>query len=146
MTQSLVRAACLTNYAAVAQASGLNPLRMLLDAQISPNVLDEPDLMIPSDKVARLLQDSASQSGNESFGLCMASSRLLSNLGPVGLLIRDQQTLRDSLNLLVRYLVTLNSALSLVIEEMGDTVILRECLLSNRVGEPTRQRVSWRWG
>ena len=35
MAQSLVRAACLTQYAEVAQASGLNPLRMLLDVQLS---------------------------------------------------------------------------------------------------------------
>jgi AraC-like DNA-binding protein len=146
MAQSLVRAACLTHYAEVARDSGLNPLRMLLDVQLGPHVLDEPDLMIPVDKVGRLLQDSASQSGNESFGLCMASSRLLSNLGPVGLLIRDQQTLRDSLQLLVRYLATLNSALSVVIEEHGDTVVVRERLLSGRAGEPTRQRVELAMG
>ncbi len=141
MVQTLVRAACLTHYAQVAVASGLNPSRMLLNAGLSPHVLDEPDLMIPVDKVGRLLQASVSQSGNESFGLRMASNRLLSNLGPVGLLVRDQQTLRDSLNLLVRYLATLNSALSLLIEETGETVVLRECLLSGGAGEPTRQRV-----
>jgi len=141
MTQSLVRAACLTHFAEVAGASGLNPVRMLLDVGLSPNVLQEPDLMIPSGKVGRLLQNAASQSGNEGFGLCMASGRLLSNLGPVGLLIRDQETLRDSLNLLVRYLATLNSALSLVIEESGNTVIIRERFLSGKAGEPTRQRV-----
>jgi len=146
MNQSLVRAACLTHYAQVAQASGLNPLRMLLDAQLSPHVLEEPDLMIPIDKVARLLQDSASRSGNESFGLSMASSRLLSNLGPVGLLIRDQATLRDALRLLLRYLASLNSALSLVIEETGDTVVLRERLLAARAGEPMRQRVELAMG
>ena len=146
MAQSLVRAACLTHYAQVAEASGLNPLRMLLDAGLNPHVLDEPDLMISVDKFGRLLQASVSQSGNESFGLCMASNRLLSNLGPVGLLIRDQQTLRDSLNLLVRYLATLNSALSLVIEETGDTVVLREWVLSGTAGEPTRQRVELAMG
>lgn len=146
MTPSLVRAACLTHFAEVAQASGLNPLRMLLDVQLAAHVLDEPDLMIPVDKVGRLLQNSASQSGNESFGLCMANNRLLSNLGPVGLLIRDQQTLRDSLQLLVRYLATLNSALSVVIEEVGDTVVVRARLLSGRAGEPTRQRVELAMG
>lgn len=141
MTKSLVRAACLTNYAQVATASGLDPVRMLLDADLSPSVLAQPDLMIPVEKIGPLLQRSAKDSGNESFGLCMASSRLLSNLGPVGLLIRDQATLRDSLNLLVRYLATLNSALTLVIEETGNTVILRERLLVGHAGEPARQRV-----
>lgn len=90
---SLVRAAALTNYSEVARAAGLDPARMLLDAGLSPNVLREPDLKIPVERVGRLLQASATMSGNESFGLCMAESRLLSNLGPVGLLIRDQATL-----------------------------------------------------
>ncbi len=59
----------------------------------STHVLDEPDLMIPVEAVGRLLQASATASGNESFGLYMARSRLLSNLGAVGLLMRDQATL-----------------------------------------------------
>lgn len=138
---SLVRAACLTNYQEVARASGLNGARMLFDAGLSPGVLDEPDLMIPVDKVGRLLQASATQSGNESFALCMARTRLLSNLGPVGMLVRDQETLRDSLNLLVRYLAVLNGAMTLSVEEHQDTVVIRELLLAGSAHEPMRQRV-----
>ncbi|MBV8249478.1 MAG: AraC family transcriptional regulator, partial [Comamonas sp.] len=138
---SLVRAACLTNYEEVARASGLNSTRMLFDAGLSPGVLSEPDLMIPVDKVGRLLQASVEQSGNESFALCMARSRRLSNMGPVGLLIRDQETLRDSLNLLVRYLALLNGAMTLDVDEQADTVVIRELLLAGRAHEPTRQRV-----
>ena len=142
---SLVRAACLTNYSEVAQASGLNGPRMLLDAGMSPGVLDEPDLMIPVEKVGRLLQASAEQSGNESFGLCMARSRLLSNMGPVGLLIRDQATLRDSLNLLVRHLALLNGAMTLELDEQADTVLIRELLLAGAPMSPRASELSWRW-
>lgn len=138
---TLVRAACLTNYREVASASGLNPARMLLDAGLSPAVLDEPDLMIPVERVGRLLQASAQASGNECFGLCMARSRFLSNLGAVGLLIRDQATLRDSLNLLVRYQAMLNGALTLAIEEHENIVVIREVLISGSTHQPTRQRV-----
>ncbi|WP_455280947.1 AraC family transcriptional regulator [Cupriavidus necator] len=138
---SLVRAAALTNYSEVARAAGLDPVRMLLDAGLSPSVLREPDLMIPVERVGRLLQASAIMSGNESFGLCMAESRLLSNLGPVGLLIRDQATLRDSLQMLMRYQALLNGALSLAIEECGDLVIIREVVMAGNAHEPTRQRV-----
>lgn len=138
---SLVRAACLTNYREVAQASGLDPVRMLLDADLSPSVLDEPDLMIPVERVGRLLQASATASGNESFGLCMARSRLLSNLGAVGLLMRDQQSLRDALKLLMRYQAFLNGALTLSIEESGNTVVIRELLMAGSTHQPTRQRV-----
>lgn len=137
---TLVRAACLTNYREVASASGLNPQRMLLDAGLSPGVLDEPDLMIPVERVGRLLQASAQASGNECFGLCMARSRLLSNLGAVGLLVRDQATLRDSLELLIRYQAALNSALTLAIEENEHTAVIREVLIAGSTHQPTRQR------
>jgi AraC-like DNA-binding protein len=138
---SLVRAAALTNYSEVARAAGLDPVRMLFDAGLSPSVLREPDLMIPVERVGRLLQASATMSGNESFGLCMAESRLLSNLGAVGLLIRDQATLRDSLGMLMRYQAMLNGALSLAVEECGGLVIIREAVMAGNAHQPTRQRV-----
>ncbi len=138
---SLVRAAVLTNYSEVARAAGLDPVRMLLDAGLSPSVLGDPDLMIPVERVGRLLHASATLSGNESFGLCMARSRLLSNLGPLGLLIRDQATLGESLRMLVRYQALLNGAMSLAIEEYGDLVIIRDAAIAGSAQEPTRQRV-----
>ncbi|AHB04835.2 MULTISPECIES: AraC family transcriptional regulator [Pandoraea] len=138
---SLVRAASLTNYSEVARAAGLDPVRMLFDAGLSPSVLREPDLMIPVERVGQLLQASATLSGNESFGLCMAESRLLSNLGAVGLLIRDQATLRGSLDVLMRYQTLLNGALSLAIEECNDVVIIREAVIAGNAHQPTRQRV-----
>jgi AraC-like DNA-binding protein len=138
---SLVRAASLTNYSEVARASGLDPLKMLSDAGIGANVLREPDLLIPVERVGHLLQLSALESGNESFGLCMAESRLLSNLGAVGLLIRDQATLRDSLDVLMRYQTLLNGSLSLMIEESAGVVVIREDLSAGRAQQSTRQRI-----
>ena len=137
----LVRAASLTNYSEVARASGLDPVKMLRDAGLSPSVLREPDLLIPVERVGQLLQMSALASGNESFGLCMAESRLLSNLGAVGLLIRDQATLRDSLNVLMRYQSLLNGSLSLMIEEAAGVVVIREDLSAGRAQQSTRQRI-----
>ena len=138
---SLVRAACLTNYSEVARAGGLDPARMLLDAGLRTSVEQEPDLMIPVERVGQLLQASATLSGNESFGLCMAESRMLSNLGAVGMLIRDQKTLRDSLDVLMRYQVLLNGSLSLMIEEHSDVVVLREEVQPGKPQQPTRQRI-----
>ncbi|WP_261939819.1 AraC family transcriptional regulator [Pandoraea sp. NE5] len=137
----LVRAASLTNYSEVARAAGLDPVRMLYEAGLSPSILREPDLMIPVERVGQLLQASATLSGNESFGLCMAESRLLSNLGAVGLLIRDQATLRGSLEVLMRYQMLLNGALSLAMEECNDFVIIREVVIAGNPRQPTRQRV-----
>lgn len=138
---ALVRAACLTNYTEVARASALDPARMLLDAGLSPAVLANPDLMIPVECVGKLLHTSAVMSGDESFGLRMAESRLLSNLGAVGLLIRDQPTLRDALDMLIHYQPLLNDALSLAIENCGELVIIREAVVAGHLHQPTRQRI-----
>ena len=73
--------------------------------------------MVPIDAVRRLLEASAERSGVEGFGLLMAEARRLSNLGPLGLLIREQPTLRLALEALVRYGDRLNEALFLTIEE-----------------------------
>lgn len=134
----LVRAASLTNYAEVALALGLDPYRMLADVGLSSNVLKEPDLRIPANRVGLLLENSASKSGIESFGLRMAETRHLSNLGPVGMLIRDQPTLRDSLAVLLRYLVLVNDALSLALEEAGGMVIIRSEVIIG-TPQPVRQ-------
>ncbi len=137
----LVRCASLTSSSEVDGACGLDPARMLLHAGLSPNVEREPDLMIPVERVGQLLQASAIRSGNESFGLCMAESRMLSNLGAVGMLIRDQAILRDSLELLMRYQVLLNGSLSLMIEAHADVVVLREVVKPGNPQQPTRQRI-----
>jgi AraC-like DNA-binding protein len=125
----LVRAASLKNYPEIAQAAGLDPMRMLVDAGLSPSVLQEPDLMIPAERVSQLLEQSAAASGLESFGLRMAETRHLSNLGPVGLVIRDQPTLRDSLSVLIRYHAALNGSLAVMIEENAGVVVIREEVL-----------------
>jgi AraC-like DNA-binding protein len=130
-----------TNYSLVARAGGLDPTRMLFDAGLSPSILREPDLLIPVERVGHLLQASAAASGSEAFGLCMAESRQLSNLGAVGMLIRDQATLRDSLDVLMRYQALLNGSLPLMIEESAGLVVIREELKAGNARQSTRQRV-----
>jgi AraC-like DNA-binding protein len=137
---SLVRAACLTQYGEVARAAGLDPSRMLTAAGLSLDVLTDLDLKIPAERVGQLLEASAAASGVETFGLRMAQSRELSNLGPVGLVMRDQLTLRGSLDVLVRYQVLLNASLSLMIEEAAGVVIIREEVIVGHA-QPVRQSI-----
>jgi AraC-like DNA-binding protein len=137
---TLVRAACLTNYADVARNAGLDPTRQLLDAGLDPAVLRDPDLLIPTNRVRQLLEASASRSGVEAFGLRMAQSRQLSNLGPVGLLVRDQPTLRAAIGVLIRYHAGMNGALAMLMEEQGELVLIREELIAMHA-EPVRQSI-----
>jgi AraC-like DNA-binding protein len=70
----------------------------------------------------------------------MAETRKLSNLGRVGMLIRDQPTLRDSISVLLRYQAMLNGSLSVMIEESAGVVVIREEVLVGRA-QPVRQAI-----
>jgi AraC-like DNA-binding protein len=99
---------------------------MLSEFGLPPRCLVDAELMIPIDAVRRLLEVSAERSGVEAFGLLMAEARSLGNLGPLGILIREQPTLRLALETFVREGRRLNDALFLTIEEGSDAVVLRE--------------------
>lgn len=133
-----VRSASLTNYAEVARKAGLDPGRMLREFGLPQGCLQDPELMVPIDAVRGLLEASAERSGVEAFGLLMAETRRLSNLGPLGLLIREQPTLRLAIGALARYANRLNAALFLTIEDAGEVVALREELIVGGSG-PVRQ-------
>jgi len=134
----LARSATLTNYAEVASSAGLNPLPLLREFGLPQRCLRDPELKVPIDAVRRLLETSAERSGVEAFGLLMAETRRLSNLGPLGLLIREQPTLRLAVEALARYANRLNESLFLTIEDAGDVVVLREELIVGDSG-PIRQ-------
>src|SRR5215475_13065048 len=125
----LVRSASLTNYAEVARAGGLDPRRLMSEFGLPQRALREPELEVPVDAVRGLLEASAERSGIEAFGLRMAETRRLSNLGPLGLLMREQPTLRLAVQALARYANRLNQALMLTVEDAGEVVVLREELI-----------------
>ncbi len=129
-----VRSGSLTQYAEVARRAGLDPQRMLGEFGLPPRCLDEHELMVPIAAVRRLLEASAERSGVESFGLQMAEARRLSSLGPLGLLIREQPTMRLALDAFAHYSNRLNEALFLTIEEGRDVVVVREELIVGESG------------
>jgi AraC-like DNA-binding protein len=136
--RGLVRSATLAGYHEIAQVAGLDAVRMLRDFRVPGRSLWEPEIRIPVESVRRLLERSAQVSGLESFGLMMAEVRRMSDLGPLGLLVREQPTLRLALEACARYANRLNEALHLTLEEDGELVVVREELLFGRAG-PARQ-------
>lgn len=122
----MVRTAALTNYCEVAQALGLDALEMLTEAGISRAMLDNPDQRIAAITVIGLLEKSARATQCETFGLRMAETRQIAHLGPVGLLLTHQRTLREVLLAMINYRHLLNEALALHVEDIGKNVIIRE--------------------
>lgn len=121
---ALTRSASLTDYEHVARLAGLDPFRMLRMAKLPAAVLDDPNLMVSVDSVAWLLEESARLSGQEAFGLLMAETRSLGNLGMLALAMREEPALRAALDSLVRYMRLHNAGVQLRLEDEGDFVLV----------------------
>jgi AraC-like DNA-binding protein len=134
----LIRSASLTQFGEVARKVGLDPARLLSEFGLPQGCLTEPDVKLPADAVRQLLETAAERSGVEAFGLLMAESRQLSNLGPAGLLVREQPTVRLALETLARHARKLNEALFITIEDSSDVAVVREELIVGHAG-PVRQ-------
>ncbi|MBJ9752218.1 AraC family transcriptional regulator ligand-binding domain-containing protein [Burkholderia cepacia] len=122
----MTRAAALTNFERVARECGLNGHALVREIGLPARCLQDPDLRVPAASLGALLELAAARSGEHAFGLRMAAARRLSNLGPLGLLLRDQSTLRDALQVLVAYVHTHAEALSVSLLADGPIVIIRE--------------------
>jgi AraC-like DNA-binding protein len=134
----LVRAAVLTNYLEVAQHVGLNPQAELAAVGLSRSMLQDPEYSIPVPAAVQLLENAAANSGCQTFGLRMAESRQLSDLGAVSLLLTHQPTLRDALSVLLQYRHLTNRALAIFVEETGGLAVIREEIVTDTPG-PRRQ-------
>lgn len=121
----LVRAASLTGYVELAGILQLDPYPLLEAAGLPRGCLRDQEMKISADAVRQLLEDSAQQAQVESFGLRLAENRLLSNLGPLALIVREGPTARKALEALVKYIRLHNEALNPRIDEEDGTVRVR---------------------
>lgn len=134
----LIRSACLTSFPEVARSLGLQPLRLLEASGIDRRCLEDPDIRLPTGALGQLLEISARTAQVDDFGLRLAQTRNLSVLGPVGLLVREEPTVRDALGSLIRYIRLHNEALHLRLDESeGEAAIRVEIRMDHPV--PLRQ-------
>jgi len=133
-----VRSAALTHFASVAAAHGLDARALLADAGLPARCLEEPDLRIPAPAVGRLLELAAERAGDSAFGLQMAQARRLSNLGPLGLLLRDEPTLRSALEAVAQHIHLHNEAITVRVEQISSLVVIRVELFTQQ-GAAVRQ-------
>ncbi|MGH7923002.1 MAG: AraC family transcriptional regulator, partial [Candidatus Binatus sp.] len=138
--RTLVRSASLTDYLEVARAVGLDPSRMLDSVGLSRRCLQNPDFKVPEDAVRRLLEASAAAAGIDDFGLRLAEKRTFSNLGPLGLLLRDQPTVRHALEAWNQNRKLHTDSVSLRFQERDGNAII-SLALAVEMPSPKRQAV-----
>lgn len=135
---ALVRSAALTHFAELCAACGVDARVLLARVGLQSRCLTDPDLKIAAHLVGRLLETAATEGHEPAFGLRLAESRRLSNLGPLALLVRDAPTLRDALETLMSHIHMHNEAVAVHVAEHGGLVVVRVELASDGSG-PLRQ-------
>jgi len=119
-----IRAASLAHYPELARRHGLDPTEMLRRVNIPLDAVHDPERLIPVELGYLLLEESARLSGVSSFGLEMSASNRLSTLGLIGLIAREEPSLRHALLSLIKYRKLHNEALLLRLEETGAHAML----------------------
>jgi len=125
------RAAILMNYVSVALEVGLDPYRILADTGVSPSQLRNPEARLPRGAIASILERSAMEANCPQFAMLIAERRDLSSLGPVSLVLQQQETLEDAIRTLIRYQHLLGDLLTFHLEIEGDSAVVRTQIVSN---------------
>uniref|UniRef100_UPI003F490DBA AraC family transcriptional regulator n=1 Tax=Cupriavidus yeoncheonensis TaxID=1462994 RepID=UPI003F490DBA len=134
----LVRSGSLSGYIELMESLGCDPGSLLRKVGLSVRLLKNPSAPIASSAMRELLEVTANATGMEDIALRLAARRAFADLGPIGVVLKEEPSSRLALNALCRYLKLISPSLILRIEETGESVVIREDLLSSP-GQQTRQ-------
>jgi len=133
-----VRVASLAGFFPAMQLHGVDPGRLLKEVGLSPRLLANSEQLIPARAAMRLLERAAQATRCVTFGLRMAESRGIADLGATSLLIAHQPSLRAALAAVAHYRNRINSTLVMQLEDLGDNILIREDFSLDRP-EPSQQ-------
>lgn len=125
-----VRAAALTGLAALCRSYGVDAVPLLRQTGLPANAEVQPDRRLAVEAVNQVLELAAAATGRDDFGLRLAELRGLSNLGPIGLIARDEPSVGAAFAVIEAYLPLHNDALAISREQFGELVVLRSEILT----------------
>ena len=124
-----MRSASLDGYVELVKSLGRDPYAFMRSVGLQAKLLEDPEALIPRDAARELLEITARATKVEDLALRLAAQRKLSALGPISLVLREENTPRDALDTLCRYLKLVNAAIIIRVEEAGNVVVIREDLI-----------------
>jgi AraC-like DNA-binding protein len=120
-----MRAAALTGYLEVARSVGLDGPRMLRQAGIAPETLNDPENRLEASVVVGLFDRSAELSGCECFGVMMGEARSFASLGPLSLLLERMANVREVVLASRDFQRHVSDIFAISLEDAGDTCLVR---------------------
>jgi AraC-like DNA-binding protein len=128
--------------AGVLAAEGLDVRALLTAAAIDPAALDDPVARVSTEKISRLWELAAEQSGNPAIGLAQHLMARPASFDVVGYTMMSCANLLAAFERLIRYLLILSDALMMTLsEERGGYRVTFELFGGNR--PVPRQRVEF---
>lgn len=137
-TGILARAGMLTGYDELARSLGLDARALVHSAGLHRFNWTDPDALIPAAAANELLERSAEAAGIEDFGLRLATTRNLAQLGAIGLIVREEPTVGHAIKAAEDYFRLHSETLSFHLDERDKIAVFRIRYLSNTQGR-TRQ-------
>ncbi len=134
----LTRAGILTGYDELARTLGLDVRALVRGVGLHRFNWTDPDVLIPAAAANELLERSAEAAGIEDFGLRLATTRNLAQLGAIGLIVREEPTVGHAIKAAEDYFRLHSETLSFHLDERDKIAVLRIRYLSNTQGR-TRQ-------
>jgi AraC-like DNA-binding protein len=134
----LARAGMLTGYEELARSLGLDPRALARSVGLHRFNWNDPDALIPAAAASELLERSAEAAGIEDFGLRLATTRNLAQLGAIGLIVREEPTVGHAIKAAEDYFRLHSETLSFHLDEHDKIAVFRIQYLSNTQGR-TRQ-------
>ena len=138
--QNLVRSASIRGFKELVTAAGHDPLEFVRASGLPPECLSEDELKIPMAAVIRMLASTARHTRIDDLGLRIATQRSFATIGPLGLLMREQPTIRDVIKVLVDYIWMQVEGLNLSTDEQDGTFVLAAEIPGHR-GSNQRQTI-----
>jgi len=119
----------LTGYQEVARFVGLDSLKMLAHVRLRAAALQDPENWLPASRVLALIDDSATVSDRDDFGVLLGRCRTFTSLGPVSLLLKHEATVRDIIEAAMEYRYLLNDLIHIDVRDDGENAVVEWCLI-----------------
>lgn len=121
---NLIRAAAFIGFIDQVRELGANPLEILQQVNVSADQLQNPDNMLSATAFVSALQIASEKTGHPDFGLRLGWRQNINMLGPVGLLARQCNTLKEAFVVIGRYVNLHNPGAIVEMKTHGSQALL----------------------
>ena len=126
-----IRGGILENFRATAESLGADVNSLLREADVAPEVLDIPGIYLPYANYLRLMDAAARATGAPHFGLEMTRNMTIGNLGIMGLVMSQAQTVGTAWHSFERFYRIHDTYATVKLEQAADRAIISYAIPRN---------------